>query len=175
MTEFIKFNSIKRRCNEKVTITEKINGTNSCIIVKDGLIVGTQSRNLILTLKDDNAGFCRFVTENKETLEKFLDDGYHYGEWAGEKIQGNTQDIQGKKLFLFDYFRYDRSLFPEQVTCVDVLYKGDLNNDTIYNVMEDLRSKKPKAEGVIIFSDTWKYKSKETFEYSKGKYTKENK
>lgn len=73
MSEFVKFNSIKRRCNEEVIITEKIDGTNACIIVENGKIVGVQSRSRIITIDDDNAGFAKFAYDNEDKLLQFLE------------------------------------------------------------------------------------------------------
>lgn len=83
------------RWNRDITITEKIDGTNACVIVQeddgyggssDGLIVAAQSRKRIITPDQDNFGFAAWVHEHAEELKE-LGPGYHYGEWFGKGIQ----------------------------------------------------------------------------------------
>jgi hypothetical protein len=119
------------RLASEVVITEKIDGTNAAIVVQtadpnaeveldddyllgyletseDGaLIVGAQSRNRLLTLGSDNAGFAGWVSRNAESLATILGPGYHFGEWWGSGIQrryGLTGD--DKRFSLFDVDRY---------------------------------------------------------------------
>lgn len=70
----------------KFKILPKMHGTNACVAFKDGELIHCQSRNRILSILKDNAGFAAFVHRNKDDLEKsFKDDGeyYIYGEWIG--------------------------------------------------------------------------------------------
>src|SRR6476646_2741775 len=90
-----------------IVITEKIDGTNSAIIIEqifandvasnhvaeveiDGAFyaVGAQSKNrLIFPGKTtDNYGFAAFVEHNAEGLVRLLGVGHHFGEWWGEGI-----------------------------------------------------------------------------------------
>lgn len=84
--EFKAWPKIPRATGEKVTITEKMDGTNACVVIQEGKIVGVQSRKRFITPEDDNYGFAAWVAENEQELLK-LGDGYHYGEWAGLGIQ----------------------------------------------------------------------------------------
>jgi hypothetical protein len=114
-------------------ITEKIDGTNGCVIVEelkeyklslstivhiDGkrYSVGAQSRNRILPMgpkqmdditwqKRDNAGFAAWVRENAEALADFLGPGYHYGEWFGSKIARNY-GLSDRRFALFNTSRW---------------------------------------------------------------------
>ena len=86
--EFKKWEKIPRENPFTVTISEKIDGTNACIVIIDGAIAEVQSRKRFITPGDDNYGFALWVEENKDDLAS-LGDGYHYGEWAGEGIQKN--------------------------------------------------------------------------------------
>lgn len=101
MLEFKPWPKISRDNPFNVTITEKIDGTNACIIIQDGLLVGVQSRKRFITTLDDNYGFAAWVCENENELLK-LGDGYHYGEWAGPGIQKNPHDLNEKTFFLFN-------------------------------------------------------------------------
>lgn len=64
----------------------KLHGMNHAVQVhNDGAIV-CQSRTTELTVKDDNAGFAKFILENKEPWHEAI--GYTiYGEWVGPGIQ----------------------------------------------------------------------------------------
>lgn len=98
------------RLFREIIITEKIDGTNSAVIiqelgdfadadpmnclavvVRDGkhYEIAAQSRNrLIFPGKTtDNYGFAGWVQKNAEQLFDLLGPGRHYGEWWGEGIQ----------------------------------------------------------------------------------------
>ena len=83
--EFKKFDSIPRLSKDMV-ITEKVDGTNACVVVMEDGTIFAQSRNKIITPTDDNHGFAKWVESNKEELLK-LGVGYHFGEWYGCGIQ----------------------------------------------------------------------------------------
>ena len=104
--EFKAWEKIPRENPFTVTITEKIDGTNACIIIMDGEIVGVQSRKRLITVLEDNYGFAKWVEYNKKDLLG-LGDGYHYGEWAGLGIQGNPHKLDKKHFFLFNTFRWN--------------------------------------------------------------------
>lgn len=80
--EFNPWPKIPRGQHEKVTITEKMDGTNSCIIIRDGKIRQIQSRKRFISpgKESDNFGFAAWVHDNAEELIK-LGDGTHYGDW----------------------------------------------------------------------------------------------
>jgi hypothetical protein len=111
------------RFNMGCLVTEKIDGTNACIVVEhviDGkpgglpsgcatevtvnginYAIAAGSRKRWITPEKDNFGFARFVHENAERLVELLGEGLHYGEWWGSGIQrGYAQN--GKRLSLFD-------------------------------------------------------------------------
>lgn len=90
-----------------VVVTEKIDGTNAAVLVKelteavhvdesvivivmtdDGRFwaVGAQSRNRVITTAQDNQGFAKWVESNAESLVTDLGPGIHFGEFWGHKI-----------------------------------------------------------------------------------------
>lgn len=101
------------RLFREIVITEKIDGTNSAVIIEeinpeldyeaegdpfvlaqvesDGhtYAVAAQSRNRLITpgKTTDNYGFAGFVQKNAEELFDLLGPGRHYGEWWGKGIQ----------------------------------------------------------------------------------------
>lgn len=86
------------RLNRTVIVTEKIDGTNACVVV-EGYRAYAQSRKRIITPTDDNYGFAAWVAEHEDELLG-LGDGYHFGEWYGAGIQrGYGLDHQRFALF----------------------------------------------------------------------------
>jgi hypothetical protein len=89
------------RLKREAIITEKIDGTNSAIIINEEGELACQSRNKIITTKQDNAGFANWVEQNKEELIKQLGVGTHYGEWWGPGI-GRGYGLTKKRFSLFN-------------------------------------------------------------------------
>lgn len=119
------------RLNRNVIATEKIDGTNSAVIIEelehegdydestvltvlqvpDGrwFAVYAQSRKRLLTpgKQTDNFGFAAWAKENALELAAGLGEGYHYGEWWGSKIQRGYGLTDGEKRFsLFNAGRW---------------------------------------------------------------------
>ena len=84
----IQFESFPKlhRFTGPIVISEKIDGTNACVVI-EGDEIAAQSRTRIITPEKDNHGFARWVYANKEALIAVLGDGRHYGEWWGNGIQ----------------------------------------------------------------------------------------
>lgn len=159
--EFRKWPSTPRLFRD-IVITEKIDGTNACVIVsEDGSEVWAQSRNKLITPEDDNAGFARWVADNAGALADVLGPGYHYGEWWGSKIQRTYGLVNGDKRFsLFNVGRYadaELDMVPG-LGLVPVLSEGVFSESEISRVLERLRTFGSQAvpgfmnpEGIIVF------------------------
>lgn len=120
--EFKEWPKIPRWSNESYVITEKIDGTNGCIIVTEDGDVFAQSRSRILdeSSEGDNYGFCKWVNGNKADLLK-LGVGYHYGEWWGQGIQRNY-GLTERKFSLFNIWHKDMPECVEKVPVVERSY-----------------------------------------------------
>lgn len=99
--EFIKWGSINRFENEKYHFTEKIDGTNACIVIGEDGDYFCQSRSKIITPDSDNYGFAGWIKKNESEILK-LGEGRWYGEWWGLGIQ-RGYDQSNKRLSLFYY------------------------------------------------------------------------
>lgn len=161
MTEFKAFPKIPR-LNRDCVITEKIDGTNVCVVVDDDKIFA-QSRNRIITPEDDNYGFARWVQDNAPALIVALGDGYHYGEWWGQGIQ-RKYNLDHKHFSLFNVHRWKSVPFSEygldNVSTVPVLYRGPFSTEVVDNTVEGLRIIGSiasrgfmKPEGVIVWHE----------------------
>lgn len=135
---FQRFQSLTRFSHDW-TITEKIDGTNACVIIvpdegrwawgdqeydytiidriaepgQNGYFIYAQSRNNMIYPGKDNAGFAAWVQENAKTLVEILGEGRHFGEWCGAGIQ-RRYGLNNKKFCLFNTHRW-RALsgYPE--------------------------------------------------------------
>lgn len=177
--EFKAWPKIPRATGEAATITEKIDGTNSCIVIQNSKIVAVQSRNRFITPDNDNYGFAAWVEKNQPDLMS-LGDGYHYGEWAGEGIQKNPHKIKGRKFFLFNSYRWNEKN-PNKPACCDVvpvLYEGPASEIDIDVVMGELKqlslSEGYTAEGVIVYYHNTKRYEKYTYKNQGGKWREVN-
>ena len=177
--EFVPFRKIPRLSRE-ATITEKLDGTNASIhITPDGqMLFGSRTR--WITPEDDNYGFARWATANKDELMK-LGEGTHYGEWWGQGIQRNY-GLTEKRFSLFNTARWlDDAVRPKCCHVVPVIYEGIFNTDSSAAAIELLKTQGSiaapgfmKPEGVVVFhsaanlcfkktidkDDEWKGKSK---------------
>lgn len=132
--EFQEWPKIPRWCNENYVITEKIDGTNGCVIVTDWGDIYAQSRSRILdeTSTGDNYGFCKWVKGNKDDLLR-LGVGYHYGEWWGQGIQRNYGLTERR----FSLFNIWMKIIPECVSKVPIVEK---NYEKAYNRLTEVGS-----------------------------------
>ena len=172
--EFVGFGKITRDNPFFVTITEKINGTNGCIVIKDGSIVKVQSRRRFITPLDDNAGFAKWVYSNKEELET-MGDGNHFGEWAGPKIQKNPLNLVEKTFFLFNTTRWneDNQNIPKCCCVVPVLFTGELQPGSVsgwLDRLEDYASEGATPEGIVIYYHAFNTYTKHTIIHPNGKW-----
>lgn len=147
------------RLNRECIISEKIDGTNGCIVVAEDGGVWAQSRNRLLAHETDPFGFALWVERNKEVLREALGVGYHFGEWWGSGIQ-RRYGLTGadKRFSLFNVERWGEVALPPQMFTVPVLYRGLFRTDAIENALTELRCAGSvaapgfmKPEGVVVF------------------------
>lgn len=179
LPEFKEFNKIPR-LSRNCVITEKIDGTNACIIITDDGVIFTQSRNRFITPDSDNYGFSRWAYNNGQELLK-LGVGYHYGEWWGSGIQ-NRYTIPDKRFYLFNVHRWsNESARPDCCGVVPVIKEGIFSSDLVNEALDDLRlngsyvdkdCKRP--EGIIIYHEASKQLFKKTLEKDESYKGKES-
>lgn len=151
--EFKAWPKIPRLENEKVFITEKIDGTNACIIIDEEGNFGCQSRSRIITPDDDNYGFARWAQKNKDDLMT-LGPGHHYGEWWGHGIQ-RGYNMTEKHFSLFNTARWNAegNVKPE---CCDVV---PMISGTVEEALQFIKTNGSLAspgfmrvEGIIVYN-----------------------
>lgn len=147
--EFAKFGSIGRLYRD-VVITEKIDGMNACIVIKQVLgddiyrnaltvvndvpfndysecrfAIGVQSRKQFLTLDNDIQGLAAWVLEHARELVLALGPGYHYGEYWGKNIQRSYhQKRNWFSLFNSKRWTKDNVGHIDGLLVVPILYAG---------------------------------------------------
>jgi hypothetical protein len=148
------------RLFRRVTITEKIDGTNAAVIVTaDGEAVA-QSRKRLITPTEDNYGFAVWVQDHADYLVETLGEGYHFGEWWGQGIQ-RRYGLDHKRFSLFNVRRWVGTEFAlPGLDLVPVLYQGDLNDWCVEQQLDRLRRhgsvaapEWPTPEGICVFHE----------------------
>jgi len=154
MIEFKPWPKIPRLSNEKYTFTEKLDGTNACIIIDEQGNFGCQSRNRIITPEDDNYGFARWAYSNKDELMT-LGEGHHYGEWWGNGI-GRGYDLAEKKFSLFNVHRWNENNpnLPKCCSVVPIIHETKVEDAVLQLVVHGSLASPGfmKVEGVIVYN-----------------------
>lgn len=160
--EFVAWPKI-HRLNRTIIITEKIDGTNACVVVTPDGDVYAQSRKRLITPEDDNFGFAAWVAENANVLREVLGEGRHFGEWWGRGI-GRGYNQYGKHFSLFNTNRWEWLNAPEgakpcggDLRCVPLLairtWDGPIIDDTLAELVANGSRLDPDtpAEGIVVF------------------------
>lgn len=165
--EFIAYSKIPRLTRDCI-ITEKIDGTNAQIYIKDGLLQGIGSKNRWITQEKDNFGFAAWVKQHEQELLK-LGDGRHYGEWWGLGIQ------RGYGLFerRFSIFKPPKhGVLPSCVSLVPVIKEGIFSEKLVLDALQQLISMGSLAapgylnpEGIVIWHKASGQLFKKTIEH----------
>lgn len=114
-----------------ITVTEKIDGTNACVVITEDGQIHCQSRKRFITPANDNHGFAAWVEEHADKLKEVLGPGYHFGEFWGYGInRGYDCDPGDKRFYLFNTAKWGHFSDPETMPdipglgVVPVLYRG---------------------------------------------------
>ena len=106
------------RLQREVIVTGKIDGTNAQVYISEDGKMLFGSRTRWITPGDDNFGFARWGTDNKEELLK-LGPGRHFGEWWGRGIQRNY-GLNYRRFSLFNVIRWcPHGEEPKQIPIAD--------------------------------------------------------
>lgn len=188
-------------------ITEKLDGTNASIhifhkddtpdaiplltsIVGDYCIFTASRKRWIAPNREghnnDNMGFAKWVKNNAEEIVK-LGIGTHFGEWVGPGVQKNPHELDEKRFYLFNHYRWvevqratickETTAFPMCVDIVPWMVDGLYTQEGIDAAMLKLKERGSliggKPEGIMVYIPEADHYQKVTFEHSKGKWNKE--
>lgn len=178
MIEFEEFPKISRWSRD-IVITEKLDGTNACVIITADGEIGAQSRTRLITPDDDNYGFAKWVHDNKQTLIEDLGEGRHFGEWWGKGIQrGYNMDRRCFSLFnTVRWLEKSSSFKTENLRVVPEMYNDIFSDEHVYHCLARLAEGGSEAakgfmrpEGIVIFHTHSRTMFKKTLEKDeKGK------
>ena len=165
--EFIEFPKMARLSRE-IIITEKIDGTNGCVLVAEDGRVRAGSRTRWITPQDDNFGFALWVEQNATALRE-LGPGRHFGEWWGVGIQRNY-GLHERRFSLFNTHRWGESR-PACCHVVPTLYRGPFDMGAINGRLDVLAMNGSaaapgfmKPEGIVVFHTAANFGFKKTLE-----------
>lgn len=166
--EFKSFEKIGHIGKLYMRITEKLHGSNAQVYIyrdeNDTLQLRVGSRTRWIAPGDDNYGFAQFVYSNKEEFIEKLGEGRHYGEWVGLAINGGY-NLPEKRLYLFNWVRWQDKELPTRVHTVPLLYTGKFSLEAIEETMQKLKETGShispgymKPEGIVVEIDGRFYK-----------------
>lgn len=164
------------RLNREMVITEKIDGTNASIEIRqrldslsDKMAVGDAplvaaigefdiyagSRTRYITPESDNQGFAKWVKAHAEELIQ-LGPGQHFGEWWGQGIQ-RTYGLTEKRFSLFNVSRWTEKR-PACCGVVPMLYQGAFDSAVVNATLTLLGAQGSivapgfmKPEGIVVY------------------------
>ncbi len=159
------------RLSREVIITEKIDGTCSCVCIGENgeFLVGSRTR--WITPENDNHGFARWAYDNVEELLK-LGPGRHFGEWWGKSIN-RGYGLKEKRFSLFNVLRWEKEeeKLPECCSTINILWRGIFNTDMVDRKLEELKIFGSVAapgyynpEGVVVYHIAGNIAFKKTIE-----------
>lgn len=143
-----------------VVVTEKIDGTNACLVFDADGKMFAQSRNRIITPATDNQGFARWAYHHQEELFHILGEGRHFGEWWGKGLH-RGYDMPHSVFSIFNVGRFYKSepgdplnsmstraatssIF-DQVSAVPHIFTGEYNSPEMNAAIAELANGKSKA------------------------------
>lgn len=116
----------------EVSLFYKIDGTNSCIFLKEDNTLGFGSRTRELTLDNDNGGFYASMLLNKEEYNKYLNylqsnlNHIIYGEWLIPHTIKRYKADAWKKLYVFDIYDAEYDIYIPYDTYKNTLAQYDI-------------------------------------------------
>jgi len=172
--EFKPFPKLPRLYRDMV-ITEKLDGTNACVVVQEmdhegdytddavawencegvwyAIYAQSRKRFIVPGKSTDNYGFANWVADHADELV-YLGAGRHYGEWWGKGIQ-RGYDLDEKR---FSLFNPDTRDLPDCCSTVPVLSRNGFDLGEVKRCLTQLRDEGSAAapgfdnpEGVVVY------------------------
>lgn len=138
----------------EVSLFYKIDGTNSCIFLKEDQTLGFGSRTRELTLDKDNGGFYASMLFNKEEYNKYLkylqNNPNHiiYGEWLIPHTIKRYKADAWKKLYVFDIYDTEKIVYIPYDTYKNVLDQYGISYIPLITTLTN-----PTAEDIKSYLD----------------------
>lgn len=155
--EFKKYLHLERYGNTEVEginlgtvyVFPKLDGTNASVWMDDGLNLSAGSRNRILSIENDNAGFTNWLSinggENSQCIADLLTfnpDFRLFGEWLVPHTIKDYRDDAWRKFYVFDVYDNETERYlpyeeykaildeygVEYIPCQKIIKNGDFEN-----------------------------------------------
>lgn len=138
---FVKYPHLERFGNEEVEGIEigttyvfpKLDGTNAQLWMDENGNLCGGSRNRVLSLHNDNAGFLNHHVNNEELKEQYLDffRGFSeltlFGEWLVPHSLKTYREDAWRKFYIFDIYHREQEAFYDYERMADLLDAYGLN------------------------------------------------
>ena len=181
MTQFVKYMHLERFGTNEVDGIEfgttyvfpKLDGTNGQVWIDDTGLVQAGSRNRVLSLNADNAGFLAWVNTQTNLGQYLRRNPNHtlYGEWLVPHSLKTYRDDAWRRFYVFDVFdhasgamiHYENYKDGLERHCIDYLPPIAIVRNGCYEKYERCLEKntfgiqdgKGFGEGVVIKNYTW--------------------
>ena len=118
MSDFRKYTHIERLGTDEVEhildgtchVFPKIDGTNASVWLGNDGLIKAGSRTREITLNADNAGFCKWVTENTAEFANFFQAHPNFtihGEWLVPHTLRTYREEVWRNFYIFDVYSHD--------------------------------------------------------------------
>ena len=153
----------------------KLDGTNASVWHEDGIKAG--SRNRVLSVESDNAGFFAHILEKEGTPERiraFLNDNKNltlYGEWLVPHTIKTYREDAWRRFWIFDVYDREQGKFLpyevyqplmedyglDYIPCIKKFKNGSYDNflHEAQNNSHFLLPEGSKGEGIVIKNYDW--------------------
>lgn len=137
--QFRKFDHLERLGHPEVAdidyglihVFPKLDGTNASVWLGADGLVRAGSRNRVLSLESDNAGFCAWVMHDEcevaERLRAFLQENPTmtvYGEWLVPHTLKTYEETAWRKFWIFDVFCHEKGGYLHYDSFAEALKDG---------------------------------------------------
>jgi len=143
-----------------VLATEKFDGTNVSVCVKNGRIERVYNRTNRVNVWESPSqfyeGIKRAVDEGK-FKPRMMEDGQYFGELLGKKVQGNPYNIDGHLWLPFEYIK-EHYPFKFYNTWVEETKAHDLNDlSELFKELKSVyfrrRKQEKHPEGIVFYNE----------------------
>lgn len=143
---------------DEVVCTEKLDGTNVSILIKEGIIVSIWNRTERIPFF--NKGKKHIIDGLLNSFERgymeFLDDGQHFGELVGPKVNGNPLQLKEHLWIPFNSYAREKlsyhswHKYPKSFENINKWFLDEIDEGGIFSLFMRRNEIKQKPEGVVF-------------------------
>jgi hypothetical protein len=166
--------------DEAVMAIEKLHGTNVSIVIENGVVSSIWNRTARIPFINSGKRFIidAILNSNERGHLDLLDDGQHFGEVIGEKVNGNPYNIKGNLWIPFEtycqkHLRYKSwGKYPKTYEGISTWFKDLM---PLFWMMQHEGDKTGFVEGIVFTHPNGKMAKlrRDMFDWYKGQRHKE--